>query len=285
MARRDLRGKVVVITGGARGIGAATAAALHRHGARVAIGDLDLDLAKQTAAGIGSGVAALPLDVTDHAGFTGFLDEVERQLGPIDVLVNNAGIMPVTWFHEEAPETTARQLAINLHAVIHGTREAVKRMTARRTGHIVNVASSAGKFGFPGVATYCATKHAVVGLSEAVRQELRGTGVEISCVMPAIVRTELTSGIGDAKLVKSLTPEAVADAIVGALRRPRFDVFVPRIVGGLNRWLRLLPRGASEAIARALGTDHVMLDGAGSPDRAAYEARASASAPAADADH
>jgi NADP-dependent 3-hydroxy acid dehydrogenase YdfG len=284
MARRDLRGKVVVITGGARGIGAATAAGLHRHGARVAIGDLDLDLAKRTAAGIGSGVVALPLDVTDHVGFTGFLDEVERQLGPIDILVNNAGIMPVTWFHEEAPETTARQLAINLHAVIHGTREAVKRMTARRTGHIVNVASSAGKFGFPGVATYCATKHAVVGLSEAVRQELRGTGVEISCVMPAIVRTELTSGIGDAKLVKSLTPEDVADAIVGALRRPRFDVFVPRIMGGLNRWLRLLPRGASEAIARALGTDHVMLDGAGSADRAAYEARASASAPAADAE-
>ena len=99
---------------------------------------------------------------------------------------------------EEDDAATRRMLEINLHAVIHGTREAVKRMKPRGTGHIVNVASMAGKSGFPGAATYCATKHAVVGLSEAVHLELRGTGVSVSCVMPAVVRTELASGLGEA---------------------------------------------------------------------------------------
>src|SRR5256885_3299169 len=209
---RSLAGKVVVITGGGRGIGAATATALARLGARVAIGDLDLDVAKKTAENLDDAVA-LPLDVTDLDGFSAFLDEVENTLGPIDVLINNAGIMPVGRLSEETDRTTRHQLAINLHAVIHGTREAVRRMTPRRTGHIVNVASAAGKAGFPGVATYCATKHGVVGLSEAVRMELRGTGVELSVVMPAIVRTELTTGVEDARFVKSITPEDVAEAL------------------------------------------------------------------------
>ncbi|MGH2600826.1 MAG: SDR family oxidoreductase [Dehalococcoidia bacterium] len=284
MARNDVRGKVVAITGGARGIGAAIAVAMHRAGARVAIGDLDLDLATQTAAGIGEDVLALRLDVTDHAGFTGFLDEVEQRLGPLGVLVNNAGIMPVALLEEESPEATARLLAINLHAVIHGSREAVKRMKPRGSGHIVNIASTAGRAGFPGIATYCATKHGVVGLSEAVRQELRGSGVGISCVMPAIVRTELTSGVQDAAFVKSVTPEQVADAVVRAVRTGRFDVFVPRMVGSLERVVRLLPRSAGEWITRALGADRIMVDAAHSAARAEYESRAAASAPAADAE-
>src|SRR5690349_24319956 len=96
--RRSLSGKVVAITGGARGIGKATAAALVRRGCRVAIGDLDLALAEETAGSLGGGVVALQLDVTDRSSFTAFVDEAERQLGPIDVLINNAGIMPVTQF-------------------------------------------------------------------------------------------------------------------------------------------------------------------------------------------
>ena len=93
-------------------------------------------------------------------------------------------------------------------------------MVQRRTGHIVNIASQAGKAGVPGGATYCATKHAVVGLSEAVRAELRGTGVEVSVVMPAVVNTELGSGLPDTPGVKKLEPEDVANEIVSALEVP-----------------------------------------------------------------
>ncbi|MET8848137.1 SDR family oxidoreductase [Amycolatopsis sp. NPDC004625] len=278
----ELAGKVVVITGGGQGIGAATASALSRLGAKVVIGDLDQVRAEKTAGELGAD--ALPLDVTDIRGFTEFLDEVERRHGRIDVLINNAGIMPLGELESETDAMTRRQLEINLHAVIHGTREAVKRMRPRRSGHIVNIASFAGKAGFPGAATYCATKHAVVGLSEAVHLELHGSGVHVSCVMPAIVRTELASGLGEAKLFKSSRPEDVADAIVSTLRKPRFDVYVPRSVGTMGKLTRLLPRRFGEALSRALKADRLLASAAHSPARAAYEERAAESAPGAGAE-
>ncbi|MCU1686866.1 MAG: NAD(P)-dependent oxidoreductase [Amycolatopsis sp.] len=279
---RSLRGKVIVVTGGAQGIGAVTAAALTRLGARVAIGDLDHVRAEKTAGELGGDTLALPLDVTDTTAFTAFLDDVEARLGPIDVLINNAGIMPLSPLDEEDDASTRRQLEINVHAVIHGTREAIKRMRPRGTGHIVNVASMAGKAGFPGAATYCATKHAVVGLSEAVHLELRGTGVDVSCVMPAIVRTELASGLAEAKMIKSVQPEDVAAAIVDALRKPRFDVFVPKSLDLMGRITRLLPRRTGEWVARSLGGDQLLASAAHSSARADYEARAAGSAPAVD---
>jgi NADP-dependent 3-hydroxy acid dehydrogenase YdfG len=277
---RSLHGKVAVVTGGGRGIGAATARALVAKGARVAIGDVDLATAEQTAAALGGGTIALHLDVTDRPGFTAFLDAVEEKLGPIDVLVNNAGIMPVVRADEEPDATIIRQIEINLHGVIHGTAEALRRMRPRGTGHIVNIASAAGKNGFPGLATYCATKHGVVGYSEAVRWETRGSGIELSVVMPSLVSTELTSGIEDARGVKRVTPEQVADAIVSAIQVPKFDVFVPREVGVIVKVTGALPRRAREAIARALKAERIVIDAVGSPARAAYEARAAASAPA-----
>ena len=172
MARKQVKsvaGKVVAITGGARGIGKSTATALVRRGARVAIGDLDLELAEKTATELGGNVVAFALDVTDRDSFAAFLDEAEKELGAVDVLINNAGIMPVGPFGEENDETARPIVDINLHGVIFGTKLALERMVPRGSGHIVNVASQAGKAGLPGGATYCATKHAVVGLSEAVR--------------------------------------------------------------------------------------------------------------------
>jgi NAD(P)-dependent dehydrogenase (short-subunit alcohol dehydrogenase family) len=278
--RRSLGGRVVAITGGARGIGKATATALVRKGCRVAIGDLDLELAEQTAAGLGGGTIALPLDVTDRASFERFLDETERQLGPLDVVINNAGIMPVTPFADETEDSVKRQIDINLHGVITGTQLAIGRMQPRGHGHIVNIASQAGKAGIPGIATYSGTKHAVVGLSEAVRQELRGSGVEVACVMPTVVNTELTSGVGQ-KWVKPVEAEDVANEIVDALEVPRFDVFVPRANGALYKVLTLLPRGAREGLGRLMKIDKLMFEvdhGA----RRAYEERAAASEPSAD---
>jgi len=275
--RRSLSGKVVAITGGARGIGRATAAALVAKGCRVAIGDLDLELAEGTASALGGGTVALPLDVTDRASFDSFLAEAERQLGPLDAIVNNAGIMPVTPFVEESEESIRRQIEINLIGVITGTQLAIERFQPRGSGYIVNIASQAGKAGIPGIATYSGTKHAVVGLSEAVRAELHGTGVDVACVMPTIVNTDLTSGLGQ-KWVKSVEPSDVADQIVDAMEVPRFDVFVPRENGLIYRLMGLLPRTWREAIARLLKVDRLMFEvdhGA----RRAYEERAAASAP------
>jgi NAD(P)-dependent dehydrogenase (short-subunit alcohol dehydrogenase family) len=275
--RRSLNGKVVAITGGARGIGRATAAALVAKGCRVAIGDLDLELAEQSATALGGGTVALPLDVTDRASFEAFLAETERQLGPLDALVNNAGIMPVTPLVEESEESIRRQIEINLIGVITGTQLAIGRLRPRGSGYIVNIASQAGKTGLPGIATYCATKHAVVGVSEAVRAELRGSGVEVLCVMPTVVNTDLTSGVGQ-KWVKPVEASDVAGEIVDAMEVPRFDVFVPRSNGGLYRFMGLLPRGWREAIGRLMKVDRLMLEvdhGA----RRAYEERAAASGP------
>jgi NADP-dependent 3-hydroxy acid dehydrogenase YdfG len=280
-APRSLNGKVVAITGGGRGIGRAIARALAAQGARIAVCDLDGDTATATATELGGDAIGLAVDVTDSAALIGFLNAVEERLGPIDVLVNNAGIMPVTPLTEEDDASIGRQLELNLRAVIVGTREAMKRMVPRRTGHIVNVASVAGRAGFPNLATYCATKHGVVGLSEAVRVELRGTGIEVSVVMPSLVNTELASGIAQARGVKTVEPEDVAAAVVAALQTPRFDVFVPRSTGALVGLGAMLPRRLREGISRAVGGDQI-LSNADRTARAAYEARAARSAPTAD---
>src|SRR5580693_7048025 len=169
---RILAGQTAAITGAARGIGKETAQALTRQGMKVAVGDLDLAAARKTASELGASAVALPLDVTDRDSFGKFLDDAEAQLGPVDVLVNNAGIMQVGRFVDEDDLTARRMIDINLHGVILGTKLALERMVARDRGHIVNISSQAGKFGAPGGATYSATKHAVVGLSEAVRGEL-----------------------------------------------------------------------------------------------------------------
>lgn len=275
--RRALAGKVVAITGGARGIGKATAAALVRRGCRVAIGDLDVALAEETAVGLGGGTLALPLDVTDRASFAAFLDEAERQLGPLDVLINNAGIMPVTQLVDESEESIRRQVDINLHGVIAGTQMAIERMAPRHRGHIVNIASQAGKGGLPGIATYAATKHAVVGLTESVRWELRGSGIDLSCVMPTVVNTELTSGVGQ-RWVKPVEAEDVAEAIAEALETNRYDVWVPKENGVIYRVMGLFPRTWREAVGRLMKVDKLMTEvdrGA----RNAYEERVAQAEP------
>jgi NADP-dependent 3-hydroxy acid dehydrogenase YdfG len=275
---KSLRGKVVAITGGARGIGRSTAEALVREGAKVAIGDLDTELAEKTATEIGSGTIALELDVTRRDSFESFLDQVEERLGSLDVLVNNAGIMPLGRFAEEDDATARRMVDINVHGVLFGMKAALPRMERRNSGHIVNIASQAGKGGFPGGATYCATKFAVVGVSEAVRAELFETEIEISCVMPAVVNTELASGLVETRAVKPIEPEDVAADIVDALKHPRFDVYVPKSAGRIAKAMQFLPRGGREAVARFLKADQV-LAGADVSQRADYEDRAAHSEP------
>jgi len=151
---------------------------------------------------------------------------------------------------------------------------------ARNRGHVVNIASQAGKYGAPGGATYSATKHAVIGLTEAVRGELHidRSAVELSYVMPFVVNTELGAGTGEAFGLKHLQPSQVADAIVHALEYRVVDVWVPRSSHRTQRLNQLLPRRLSERIARAMKADRVLM-GADKQARAAYELRAARSEP------
>jgi NADP-dependent 3-hydroxy acid dehydrogenase YdfG len=281
---RILAGETAAITGAARGIGRATAQALLRQGMRVAIGDVDLEAAQKTAAELGPSAVALPLDVTERESFSAFLDGAEEQLGPIDVLVNNAGIMQLGRFIDEDDLTARRMVDINVHGVILGTKLALARMIPRDRGHIVNISSQAGKFGAPGGATYSATKHAVVGLTEAVRGELRlmGAHIDLSYVMPFVVNTELGSGLGEARGLSSLEPGDVADAIVEALQLGTVEVWVPKSSKRTNVLGAVLPRRLAEGMARAMKADRVLIDTDASTRRA-YELRASRSEPALEA--
>ncbi|MHB1537743.1 MAG: SDR family oxidoreductase [Solirubrobacteraceae bacterium] len=273
--RRVLAGQTVAITGAARGIGRATAVALARAGMRVAIGDVDLDAARATAAEVGPTAVALELDVSSRDSFEAFLHGVEEQLGPLDVLVNNAGIMLLGRFVDEDDDATARMIDVNLHGVILGCKLALARMLPRNRGHIVNISSQAGKYGAPGGATYSASKHAVVGLSEAIRGELRlmRADVDVSYVMPFAVDTELGGSLGSAVGMRSLRPEEVADAIVEALRERIVEVWVPKSGRSTHVIGELLPRRAAEAVAHAIRADRV-LAGADLSARRDYELRA-----------
>lgn len=273
--------KAVAITGGARGIGAGTARMFAERGYRVAIGDIDEALVAKTAAEIaertGSAVVGLPLDVTDPDSFASFLKVAESELGGLDVLVNNAGVMPTGAFLDEPLEVADRQFAINVRGVLIGSKLAGRRLADRGHGHLVNVASMAGLAGAPGVATYCATKHAVVGLGTSLHQELEERGVRVSTICPGFVNTELISGLAPNWLTRRLgfvEPQDVASAIVTAVARGKGGQrVVPGRAGVIGRLLVPLPEDLRNTIARLFGAHQVVL-GADPNKRAAYLRRA-----------
>ena len=249
----------VAITGAARGIGAAIARELAGQGHRVLLGDRDPSVVDVAAALGGTGAV---LDVTSQASYEEWLGLVDR----VDVLVNNAGVMWVGAYDEE-PEAAARlQFEVNVHGVIRGTRLAV----AGGTKTVVTVASAASYISPPGEATYAASKHAVHGWMKAVRQELRGSGVQLCLVLPTVVETELAAGTS-AGGVPRLTPEDVARAVAGVIAKPRFETFVPARVGILVRVLAVLPQRGRDAMYRKLVPDQVRATS--QADRAAYEER------------
>ena len=218
--------------------------------------------------------------MTERASFAEFLDTAEEQLGPVDVLINNAGIMPIGPFLDEDDATAQRILDINVLGVILGMKLALPRMTARGRGHVVNIASQAGKYGFPGGATYCASKAAVINLSRAVRKELRGSGVEISLISPVAVNTELGLGLSEPRQrqFRKIEPQQVADAIVETLRVPKFDVHVPKQLSISERMSALMPIGVQDSLSRLSHADDV-LSHVDAGARAGYELRAAHSEP------
>lgn len=272
--------KHIAITGGAQGIGAATAREFAENGHAVAIGDIDAELAAKTAALIaadtGATVVGLALDVTDPDAFAAFLDTVEAELGGLDVLVNNAGIMPTGPFLDEGDGVSDRQIDINLRAVVVGSKLAGRRFAARGRGQIVNIASVAGLMAAPGVAVYCATKYAVVGLGDALHQELAPQGVTVTTICPGYVDTQLIAGIPRPWLVQKLgfvQPEDVSNAIVESVEKTKGGQrIVPRKAGSMVLPTRMMPAVVRSAISRISGVQHVMND-TDEGERAAYRAR------------
>jgi short-subunit dehydrogenase len=264
---KELANLKIAVTGGARGIGRATAARLAAAGARVVIGDRDHDVAAAAAAELGHGVSALPLDVAEPESWQAFVAEA----GPLDVLVNNAGIMPLGAILQEPDRVTRTILDVNLMGVVNGTKAVAPGMAGRGGGLIVNVASGVGRVAMAGGATYTASKFAVVGFSEATRAELEPVGVEVCLVMPTVVRTDLAAGVPQARFVKQVLPGDVAEAIEATIRKPRPERWVPGWTQGMTKFSLLLPRAVQQGIAKVFRAD--VLADVDPAARAAYEAK------------
>ncbi len=248
-----LHGASVAITGAARGIGLATARAFLAEGARVFIGDLDADLAKSAAEELGC--AGAGLDVRSRESWEDFLAGVDA---PLQILINNAGIMPAGRYVDEQDSVTDAIIDVNLNGVLRGTKLVLPGMLARGSGHIVNVASYLGEVPAAGLATYCASKHAVVGFSEALRDELAGTGVTVTTVLPSAVRTDLVSGVKLGGLLPTVDPEDIAEAIVATCRSRTAIVAVPGWMRSYEAASALLPDKVLGAIRGRLTRQRVL---------------------------
>jgi short-subunit dehydrogenase len=241
----ELRDANVVVTGASSGIGEATAIAFARRGARVVLVARRKDRLEDLAArieGAGGRAIAWTCDVTDLAKVEKLPGLVKELTGrPVDVLVNNAGIAGGGSFLELSHDRIDEVVRVNLLAVMHVTRVFLPGMLARGSGHVVNVASLAGRFAAPGAAVYTATKHGVVAFSESLDVTTRRRGVLVTAVNPGFVPTEGFPSSGRPGLL-TLTPERVADAIVKVVREnvsPEYSV--PRWAAAFQAFRILTP--------------------------------------------
>lgn len=252
--------RVVAISGAGRGIGLATATALYATGARVVIGDIDVTAGEAAAKALGERAVATALDVSDFASFAAFIAFAEDAFGPLDVLINNAGIMPIGPFLDESAATAKRATDINLGGCLNGMRAGLPGMLTRGRGHIVNVASVAGKSPVPGGLTYAATKAAVISATETARVEYAGTGLHFTCIMPSFTNTELIAGTQGTRFLKNVEPEDVAAAIVDAIASPKADVYVPKMLAPIVKTTPLMGRRLRDRLNKALKADRTFLE-------------------------
>jgi len=266
-----LEGAVVCVTGAARGIGKATAEALAKRGAHVVLGDIDEAEARNVANTIGNGAITVKLDVANPASFTEFVAKA-KELGPIALLVNNAGIQRTGRFIDQTLESQHREIAINLGGVINGMRLVLPDMLAQNYGHIVNVASMSAKMTLPGVAVYTASKFGVASLSRAVRSEIADSKVSITTVMPSAVQTELTAGM-DIRGVPKSKPEDVAAEIIASCRHGKPEVTVPRWLATIGAVEELMPERIGTMLKKLAGAQDRLLHD--TPETRAYQNRVS----------
>ncbi len=255
----ELKDAVVAVTGAGRGIGRATASAFAERGARVAVGDLYMEAASDAVAEIGERATPFQLDAGDRDSYATFAAAVQEHLGPIDVLVNNAGIMPVGPFFDELESVSIAQMNVNFWAHYYGLKLVAPGMVRRGRGHIVNVTSAAAMIHAAGLAMYCATKHAANALSRSAREELNGTGVTVTAVMPAAVKTQLTDGIpfGFDRFLM-LEPESVANTIVGTLKGRPALASTPRGLTLALEVAQFVPEPVWLLARKVLGADRTL---------------------------
>ncbi|GJF12111.1 short-chain dehydrogenase [Mycolicibacterium cyprinidarum] len=259
----NIRGKNIAITGAARGIGYATAKALLARGAHVVIGDREVALQESAVAKLSAlgQVSGYPLDVTDRESFTTFLDKARTDgHGHIDVLINNAGVMPVGPFLEQSEQAIRSAIEVNFYGVLTGCQLVLPEMAARRSGHIINIASVAGMLAVPGQVVYAGTKFAVVGLTTGLADEFAPQGVEVSAVLPTFTNTELIAGTHTSSAQKPVEPEDIAAAVIKVLDKPTTLVSVPPALRFVSAITPTLAPKARRWLSHKLGNDTVFLD-------------------------
>jgi NAD(P)-dependent dehydrogenase (short-subunit alcohol dehydrogenase family) len=256
----ELNGKTALITGGAGGLGFATALALGREGMKVALWDLNGQRAEEKAAALranGFTAKGWGLDVTDPSAVREGALQVEREFGHVDLLDNNAGVHAPGDFLQSSDEEIKRQVEVNLNSYMWCAKAFVPGMIARNSGHVIMIASAAGLLGVPGMTVYSATKHAVVGFAESLRMELRrggATGVGMTIVCPSFIDTGMFPNTTPPLFTPWLKPEALAEKIVAAVKADRLYVREPAMVK-LIPLVKAMPRLVGDALCSLTGMD------------------------------
>ncbi len=254
----DLNGAHVLITGGSRGIGAAMAVAFSAAGATVSLAARTTSKLEEVAQPIGG--QAFTVDLADAAQTEELIARVEQQVGPIDVLMNNAGVETTTHYHTIDVEQLRSVSRVNLEAPMVLTRQVLPGMLERNRGHLGFTASLAGTAGFPGLAPYGATKAGIMNLVAALRLELRDTGIGTTVVAPGPIDTDMWDQVDESdeiapvmkrlrrfQLVPVRSPEYLAARTVDAVRTNRRHVRTPRRLY-MNHWLRETPARLTEIL-------------------------------------
>jgi len=230
-------GKVVIITGASSGIGEQSAKEFAKLGARIVLVSRNRERLEEVATRLSkyeSQILVCPCDVSKKDQVEQLSKVVLEKFDSVDILVNNAGFGLYNTVNNISIEEMEAQMLTNFFGIMYCTKIFLQKMLKQGSGHIVNVASVAGSIGIPGMASYCASKFAMLGFSEALFHELKGTGVGITVVSPIMVRTNFFDGKSFDKMPRysmtSLSASTVAKAVVRASSSPRLEIVVPQVV-------------------------------------------------------
>ncbi len=268
---QELAGRVVLVTGAARGMGRLEALGFAREGCRVVMADVDAEEMASAAEEVrsrGFEVFTYVLDISDRRACFDLAEKVESEAGPVDILVNNAGVTECYAVLDSSEHSLRRMMEVNYFGTVWMMQAFVPRMLRRSRGVVVNICSVAGKVGNPFMGGYCATKHALLGVTDTIRMENRGRGVEFVIVNPGYVKTGMFEGARLPVVTRWQDPRKVADAVVRAVKKGRAEVCVPVLAvraAALMRGLAL-PKLVDLAY-RVLGQEKSLAGWVKDPDR------------------